>query len=141
MFSLPLTEARSRCIELPGVTLDVFRIIVRYLYLNERPGLADMRSKCLDILQQAQMMGVISLSLLCQRYLEGLLKPSNAAAMLEAADYHQATPLRRVCVQYILDRFTTVCDNFGLSMLRADLLREVMQRRAQGKTGASAGSA
>jgi len=130
MFSNGFHESSAAVVTLSDIAYPVFIALIRFLYTDQLPPPC-AESLVLPLLQQSQKMGLTRLSCLCQRQLEARLDPHNAAAMLEAADTHHALPLRTSCLRYILQNFSLVSRTHSFLVLREDLLREVLFRRAK----------
>lgn len=135
MFQAAFAEGARAIIPLPDIDLDVFRAIVGYIYFDALPDEQQLDVLVLPLLQQAQMMGLSRLSRQCQRYLEAAMAVDNTAAMLQSADTCGADMLRVACLRFILDHFPAVSTTYGFINLRADLMREVLSRRAQKEHG------
>lgn len=128
-------------VPLGDVSLPAFYVLVHYLYVDALPSIWDVGELGLEVLEQAQKLGLARLSLLCQAALERFVADDTAADLLRAADQLHALALRWSCVRYILSRFDAVSAQPGFIALPPDLVREILIRRAKSLQPALAAAA
>ncbi|KAA0176566.1 hypothetical protein FNF27_01847 [Cafeteria roenbergensis] len=133
MFTCSMAEAVEAhpVIPLVDVPIPIFLALIRYIYADQLPPRPVRDRLVPGLLQQAQRLGIVRLSVLCQQHLASRLSVHNAVAMLDAADTHGAIPLRRAAFAFVLDNFAAVSRTLAFLQLRADLLRHIMWRRAR----------
>lgn len=133
MFLSDMAEASDAhpVIPLVDVPIPIFLALVRYIYTDRLPPRPVRDRLVPGLLQQAQKLGMVRLSVLCQQHLASRLSVHNAIAMLDAADTHGAIPLRRAAFVFVLDNFAAVSKTLPFLQLRGDLLRHIMWRRAR----------
>ena len=126
MFSSGMAESTASAITLPDVRYPVFLALCEYLYTDQMHH----AEFAMELLLESEKMSLTRLSALCQSVLEEGIDTHSVTTIFDAADTYGATALRKVCLDYILEKFTEVSTTDGFVSLREGLLREVLRCRA-----------
>lgn len=119
-----MKETKLHEISLNEKPNSLLLLLIEFLYtekLNELP--VDL---ALDLLETSDQFSVLGkLTRLCENVLRTAIDSTNICDVLQFANLHQATTLKKVCIQYILKNFQSLEAKLH-EELPAELLQEVL---------------
>eukprot|EP00160_Parvularia_atlantis_P017615 Unigene6131_Nuclearia_a/m.18883 Unigene6131_Nuclearia_a/g.18883 ORF Unigene6131_Nuclearia_a/g.18883 Unigene6131_Nuclearia_a/m.18883 type:complete len:200 (-) Unigene6131_Nuclearia_a:100-699(-) len=128
-FASGMKDANSTHIELPDTSPAAFKVLLHFMYLDECTLTSDVAP---EVLELASFYQVPRLLALCEAYYDDCITDDSVCHILELADRHGAFQLRRVCMQYILDR---VPHNRSISALLLTLSPELLVEVVEAAAG------
>jgi len=111
-------ETSISIITIDTITLEVFEVIIEYIYtgrLRELPP-----SVAIEVLIEANKLGLTRLHQICQRDIDGYLNEENVVAIALAAEYHLATSLLQDCINIIAELYDSVSTSKEYTMLSTE---------------------
>jgi hypothetical protein len=119
MFESGMKESTQTEVSLEDMSYDVFRALLEHLYTDR----VDVTSEiALELFAAADFLGVEQLKSICVSKIESELSVDTVCHTLTVADKHSATPLKDVCVRYIVDHFKEIHSTAGFHALSRNLL-------------------
>ena len=119
MFESGMKESTQTEVSLEDISYDVFHALLEHLYTDR----VDVTSEiALELFAAADFLGVEQLKSICVSKIESELSVDTVCHTLTVADKHSATPLKDVCVKYIVDHFKEVHSTAGFHELSRNLL-------------------
>ncbi|XP_066145529.1 kelch-like protein 10 [Euwallacea fornicatus] len=102
LFTTTLHNKEKNQVHLPGVSSDMLRTLLVYVYLRKL-NLDD--DNVYSILIAADYLSILGALELCCKYLETILKPANSISILTFARSHFCRDLAVICWTYIMKNF------------------------------------
>ncbi|TYZ58530.1 hypothetical protein PybrP1_012893 [[Pythium] brassicae (nom. inval.)] len=129
MLTGEMLESRAREVEITDVRRPIFLSFLEYLYSDYLDVSVDV---AMELFVAADRYGVDRLKRICESRMLGSLCIENAAAILHAADLHNAAVLRDQCIAFMLNNFDAVTKTNSFEEMgrtNVELVFELLKRR------------
>jgi hypothetical protein len=136
MLAGTMAETQQLVIPLPDISLNVFMVLVRYLYFDTLPTQEELHESCSDILSEAHKVQLCAVSLACQQFLEQRLCADNAISLLQFADFLGARFLKRACMRFVLAHYSYISGTMEFIGLKEALLRQILYAHSKARRSA-----
>jgi len=125
MLSTKMKEGLSGKIEVKDMEMSVCQTILEYIY----SGNVDQDKMNVEVLAEAEKMGLINLKKECSSKLINDLSNSNCVKMIEAGDLHKDDDLKNKAKQFIIENYEELSDESKaqLFLLIPDIVREIFE--------------
>eukprot|EP00899_Mesostigma_viride_P012907 jgi/Mesvir1/21617/Mv04040-RA.1 len=134
MLTGPMREGSENRITIPEVRMEVFKILLRFVYTGQVDEELDT-AMTQHLLAAADQFGLDRLRVICEKKLADVLDPQTVAITLALAEQHNAGQLRKEGIEYAALHLKEVMASEGWAhmssscpSLHADLLKEVARR-------------
>ena len=109
MFQSRMKESLSQSVDIDDAEPNVFRGLLRFLYIGQPP--VDLSAIAWDLLSLADKYGVEKLKLICESRLSDNLDDNNAIDALLVAERHKCVLLMERARCYVKDNFRSLREN------------------------------
>ncbi|KAF4705217.1 meprin and TRAF y domain-containing protein MATH domain-containing protein [Perkinsus olseni] len=125
--SMPMTE----CIPIQGgVAHRAFKGVLEFLYTDEVHELTV--DSAMDLFVTADQFGIDRLKKICEKEILQSINIDNAPTIMQAADMHAASGLRKRCLDFILRNFDAISKTAAFEEMgrnNVELLLEILRMR------------
>jgi len=124
MLSTKMKEGLSGVIAVKEMDMSVCQTILEYIY----SGSVDQGKMNVEVLAEAEKMGLINLKKECSSKLINDLSTSNCVKMIEAADLHKDENLKNKAKEFIIENYDDLSGKLKAELfLYPDIAREVFE--------------
>ncbi|XP_026449979.1 ARM REPEAT PROTEIN INTERACTING WITH ABF2-like [Papaver somniferum] len=102
MFDGGYREKDARAVEIPNIRLEIFELMMRYIYTGSVNVPIDIAE---DLLRAADQYLLESLKRLCENTIAQHISLDNVSSMYELSEAFNALSLRHLCILFILQNF------------------------------------
>jgi len=130
MLDGPMLEAESSEIKIPEISYPVFLSMLEFLYTENAKILKENpidKKIILELMCVADQYLLNDLKLQCELCLTNSINVENVCEMLELADIHRTSILRKQCIEFIMNNFSLVIIMDEFINMNKILLKEIMQ--------------
>ena len=126
MFQSNLTETQTNKLKIKGITPAVFKELLRFMYTDQVEQLEELAE---ELLAAAEKYMLDLLKEKCVAQLAGTITVENCAKLLEFADFHSATGLKTIVLDFIRSQAAEVTETASWQLFmqsaKPDLLRDI----------------
>ena len=115
MFLVDMTEARKNSVEISDIDPLVVSDMLAFLYSGMAPNLETLAR---DLLIAANKYELPRLGAMCENALKMEMTVANAVELLLHSDLHQATELKKACMEFIRSNTTEIYKSDGWKQLK-----------------------
>ncbi|XP_013391404.1 actin-binding protein IPP [Lingula anatina] len=124
MFAGGLAEEGMAKVELHEVDLEIFSILLDFMYTGE----VDVRNdNCQDLLAAADMFGLPEVMTACCEFMKQQIHPSNCLGIYDFADAHACQDLKKYTEKYIHKHFLDVVKEEEFFLLPKETVIKIFQ--------------
>merc|ERR1712200_109432 len=125
MLSSTMKEGLTGVIEVKDMEMSVCQTILEYIYSGE----VDQEKMNVEVLAEAEKMGLFTLKKECSSKLINDLSTSNCVKMIEAGDLHKDDDLKDKAKQFIIENYEDLSNESKaqLFLLIPDIVREIFE--------------
>uniref|UniRef100_A0A8C5D4N4 Kelch-like protein 20 n=1 Tax=Gouania willdenowi TaxID=441366 RepID=A0A8C5D4N4_GOUWI len=123
MFSTDLIESKQERVAINGVEPQMVGMLVSYAYTSE---VYISKANVQALLAAANLLDVMAVREACCRFMERQMDEMNCVGIHCFAEAHSCKLLERRSMDYILDHFSTVCQQDEFLSLCVDKLTEIL---------------
>jgi len=130
MLNGPMKENECSVITLPDVSYDTFLMLIEYLYTESVKSFKKLpidTKLLLDLFKLADQYLMNNLKAQCEVLLGNTVDVENVCQMLEVADTHRSTILKKKCTEFIASNFGIVITQNAFIDLPKPLLKEILE--------------
>merc|ERR1712142_826447 len=110
MFDHDMLESCQRHVDIPDISIDVMKDLVRFIYTGVAPNLETLSP---ELLAAADKYGLTRLKLQCESHLSTNLSATNVCELLVVADLHDSAFLRKEALQFLVNNANQVMTTAG----------------------------
>uniref|UniRef100_A0A3P9HJI2 Kelch-like protein 20 n=1 Tax=Oryzias latipes TaxID=8090 RepID=A0A3P9HJI2_ORYLA len=123
MFSADLIESKQERVAINGVEPQMIGMLVSYAYTSE---VYISKANVQALLAAANLLDVMAVREACCRFMERQMDEMNCVGIHCFAEAHSCKVLEKRSMDYILEHFTTVCQQEEFQSLCVDKLTEII---------------
>lgn len=123
MFSTDLLESRQERVAINGVEAQMIGMLVSYAYTAE---VVISKANVQALLAAANLLDVMAVREACCRFMEGQMDEMNCVGIHCFAEAHSCRDLEKHSMEYILQHFSSVCQQEEFLSLCTDKLTEII---------------
>merc|ERR1712142_144909 len=145
MFDHDMLESCQRHVDIPDISIDVMKDLVRFIYTGVAPNLETLAP---ELLAAADKYGLTRLKLQCESHLSTNLSATNVCELLVVADLHDSAFLRKEALQFLVNNANQVMTTAGYRTMESshpqlvsEAFRLLASMSAKGNDGETASTA
>uniref|UniRef100_A0A1A7YXF9 BTB domain-containing protein n=1 Tax=Iconisemion striatum TaxID=60296 RepID=A0A1A7YXF9_9TELE len=123
MFSADLLESKQERVAINGVEPQMIGMLVSYAYTSE---VYISKANVQALLAAANLLDVMAVREACCRFMERQMDEMNCVGIHCFAEAHSCTMLEKSSMEYILEHFSSVCQQEEFLSLSMDKLTEII---------------
>uniref|UniRef100_A0A1A8KP41 BTB domain-containing protein n=2 Tax=Nothobranchius kuhntae TaxID=321403 RepID=A0A1A8KP41_NOTKU len=123
MFSTDLLESKQERVAINGVEPQMIGMLVSYAYTSE---VYVSKANVQALLAAANLLDVMAVREACCRFMERQMDEMNCVGIHCFAEAHSCTMLEKRSMEYILEHFSSVCQQEEFLSLSTDKLTEII---------------
>ena len=127
MLSSSMKEGHENRINVTDTKPEVFQSILEFIYTDEII-LKDI-DLVISLLVEANKYGLTRLKSLCEHFLAKRIDQENVVEFLGIADTHEASELRRVCLDYAVIYFDVITKRKDFDQLSKQTIVDILKHK------------
>ncbi|KAJ8673316.1 hypothetical protein QAD02_004578 [Eretmocerus hayati] len=126
MFTHPMKESEENSVEIPDITFNVMKELLRFIYAARVKNLDEVAD---GLLVAAEKYSIENLKMICENHLSDKLSVENVMQFVDLANVHNASFLKKKCMGFINDHVKELVEAplFDSWDLDSDILKEVFR--------------